>query len=111
GGGVFPRQTRMEDLAKFRSDMTAQGQVEEFLRAVEFLQAMPRTKKPNRRRSSYTWKDIAARWYSQRHPGDDSYISNGMLIAAALALGFKVERIDGGPNAWLNIPDSARHVR
>ncbi|GAA0599212.1 hypothetical protein [Caenispirillum bisanense] len=110
GGGVFPRQTRTKDLAEFRSDMTAPGQVEEFRRAVEFLQAVSRTKKPNRRRSSYTWKDIAARWYAQRHPGEDSYISNGMLIAAALALGFQVIPIDGGPNAWINIADSARHV-
>ena len=94
----------------FRREMTELGQMEEFRRACDFLATVRRSKNINRDLDSYGWKNVAERWCAKRHPGDDSYISNGMLIAAALALGFQVIPIDGGPNGWINIADSARHV-
>jgi hypothetical protein len=39
----------------------------------------------------------------------DEYIQNGALIAAAIAEGIQVQRVDGGPNAWfaIEVPGSS----
>ena len=58
---------------------------------------MDRTKGINRRLgSSYGLKHITEAW-------SESYIPNGMFIAAAVHLGFMVERAESGPNAYLNV--------
>jgi len=71
--------------------------VDEFIRAAEFLSKFGRRKSMIRKHSSYGLKHDA-----EREPGD--YVANGMLIAAALALGFSAERTHAGsPNAYFNI--------
>lgn len=80
-----------------RAEMLGERGVDEFIRAAEFLSKFGRRKSMNRKRSSYGLKHDA-----EREAGD--YVANGMLIAAALALGFAAERTHAGsPNAYFNI--------
>ncbi|MEM8608952.1 MAG: hypothetical protein AAGF92_17740 [Myxococcota bacterium] len=53
--------------------------------------------------SSYGLKHLA----ELEHPG--GYVGNGELILGALALGWPVERIEDGPNAWIGV--SVRSVK
>jgi hypothetical protein len=71
--------------------------------AIAFLKACPWRKNVNRDFDSYFIKHAAEKWASQ-------YITNGELILAALILGMKVERCDGGSgvNASLNLSSSAK---
>jgi hypothetical protein len=59
--------------------------IDEFIRAATFLSKFGRRKSMNRARSSYGLKHDA-----ERMPGD--YVANGMMIAAALAMGFSGRR-------------------
>jgi hypothetical protein len=80
-----------------RAEMLGKQSVDEFIRASEFLSKFGRRKSLNRKRTSYGLKHDA-----ERAAGD--YVSNGMLIAAALAMGFSAERTHAGsPNAYFNI--------
>lgn len=80
-----------------RSDMLSEQGVEEFIRAANYLSRFGRRKSMNRNRGSYGLKHDA-----ERMTGD--YVANGMLIAAALAMGFSAERTQlGSPNAHFNI--------
>lgn len=98
-GGYFdrfrwPREERAAKLAERRNAMLTPRAVDEFDRACEWLQQHVRTKNVNRRAgSSYRLKHLAER--------KDGYISNGMLIAAAMHCGFKLQRIY--ENAYINI--------
>jgi hypothetical protein len=93
-------ETAEEAEARFlasRADMLGQHGVDEFIRAVEFLSKFGRRKSMNRKRSSYGLKHDA-----ERVAGD--YVANGIMIAAALAMGFSAERTQAGsPNAYFNI--------
>src|SRR3712207_1078046 len=40
------------------------------------------------------------------HQGHPCYVSNGIFIAAALARGFRIERLPSDPNVYLNIPET-----
>lgn len=94
------RETPEEAEARFlqnRAEMLGKHGVEEYIRAAEFLSKFGRRQSMNRRRTSYGLKHDA-----EREAGD--YVANGMLIAAALALGFTAERTHAGsPNAYFNI--------
>lgn len=80
-----------------RSDMLTEQGMEEFIRAANYLSKFGRRKSMNRDRGSYGLKHEA-----ERATGD--YVANGMLIAAALAMGFSAERTHiGSPNAHFNI--------
>ncbi|RTL62153.1 MAG: hypothetical protein EKK42_32770 [Pseudonocardiaceae bacterium] len=93
-------ETHEEAEARFlenRAEMLGEPGVDEFIRATEFLSKFGRRKSLNRKRTSYGLKHDA-----ERATGD--YVSNGMLIAAALAMGFATERTHAGsPNAYFNI--------
>lgn len=93
-------ETAEEAEARFlenRDEMLGKHGLEEFIRAAEFLSKFGRRKSMNPKRSSYGLKHDA-----EREAGD--YVANGMLIAAALALGFSAERTHAGwPNAYFNI--------
>jgi hypothetical protein len=66
--------------------------------AYRWLQKCKRRKTMNRRRSSYGWKHIAEK-------AEDEYCSNEQFIAAAIALGFKIQWIPGTPNCFINIAE------
>lgn len=93
-----------DGLEKARAEMTGPSSVEQFERAVRFLSyAGHRFRRPaaaNRKRSSYSWKHAAERVMG-------GYVSNGMLIAAAYALGFLVATEKDSPNAWINLSEEA----
>jgi hypothetical protein len=84
---------RAAGFVKARADLRDDG-VSYFLRAVEWLNHIPRRKSVNL--GSYGLKHQAERW-------GGAYVSNGALIAAAIHLGFKVERVRGTPNALINV--------
>jgi hypothetical protein len=71
--------------------------------AIAFLQACPWRKTVNRDFDSYFIKHAAEKWSGQ-------YVANGELILAALVVGMKVERCDGGVgvNAMLNLSSSSK---
>jgi len=72
------------------------GGVSEFGRARCWLAGRARRLTVNRGRTSYSWKHVA-------ELAEGAYVSNGSLIAAALADGFPVGRRSGSLNAWLGI--------
>jgi hypothetical protein len=67
------------------------------------------TQKVVQRQSSYGLKHLAssdlghARHDAPFMPKDDCYISNGAFICAAAYLGYTIQRIGRGPNAFMNI--------
>lgn len=67
----------------------------EFARALEFFRAADHAIPA----SSYAVKHLAEQWHRERYPKQDSYISNGALIAAALALGLNCKPLAGTPNS------------
>jgi hypothetical protein len=94
--GETPEEAEARFLAN-RAEMLGEHGVDEFVRAAEFLSKFGRRKSLNRKRTSYGLKHDA-----ERATGD--YVANGMLIAAALAMGFSAERTHAGsPNAYFNI--------
>ena len=71
--------------------------VKEMQGAVNWLKKVDRRVSVNTAYSSYYLKHIAEK------TTPDKYISNGAFIAGAYFLGFKVKRIEDGPNAHINI--------
>jgi hypothetical protein len=67
------------------------------------------TQRVVRRQSSYGLKHRAssdlnhARHDAPFMPDDNYYISNGALICAAAYLGYTIQRVEGTPNAFMNI--------
>lgn len=102
GYGIFhePKLNAEERRAKFASNrgrMLDDHSADEFIRAVKFLSGFGRRKTINRKSSSYGLKHGAEKFAG-------GYVANGMLIAAALALGFSAQPTHpGSPNAWFNI--------
>ena len=104
-----PGQTREQRTIEFqhaREEMLAAPAVAQFVRAHHFLSHFGRRASINRRISSYGLKHQAEGFH--RDLGlTDVYVGNGMLIAAAIHLGFKVMRT--GINACLNIGAKQEH--
>lgn len=92
---------------QWRAEMTSDQALEQFARATEFLGQCQRRESVWTGSSSYGWKHQAENYF-KGHPGG-SYVSNGIFIAAALALKFIIKRIPDSPNCWLNI--SKRSIR
>lgn len=91
------------NLAARRAEMTDADHIEQFRRAVSFLKSRRQRRTVNTECHSYTWKHAAEKFHKRRCPGQDYYVSNGMLICAALSLGFPIERIQHSPNAFIGI--------
>lgn len=93
----WPRDVRDAKFRERREAMLSPSSIDQFERSCEWLRRQPRTKNPNRRvGTSYGIKHEAEK--------EVGYMLNGMFIAAAIACGFKVQRMeDNGPNAYLNI--------
>jgi len=94
-GFSHPRADGFDDA---RAELRSEG-VSYFLRAVDWLDHIPKRKSVNY--GSYDLKHQAERWAHD-------YVSNGALIAAAIHLGFKVERIPGTPNALISVAGRAK---
>jgi hypothetical protein len=75
----------------------------QFRRAMAFLLACcDRRRELNLRSTSYGLKHQVE--HALRAAGERGvYCSNGMFIAAAMTLGFRVEQIARTPNAWTNV--------
>jgi len=106
GFGVFdPRSRTLEQreagLRKQREVICEPRSLIEFMAARSWLSQFDRIKAVNRCGSSYGLKHVAGR--------DIGYVTNGVFIAAAIAEGFIVRRIDDSPNAWFNISTKAWH--
>lgn len=90
------------DQDRARAEMTEPGNVEAFERALQFLshagRRFPRAK-VNDKRTSYSWKHVAERVMG-------GYVPNGMLVAAAYALGFEV-KTNHSPNPCINLGEKA----
>ena len=79
-----------------RAELFQQFTAEEFVRATVWLEDEVTNGRLVRARGSYTLK----------HEAEDAtrgYISNGVLIAAAISLGLKVVRVPETPNAMISI--------
>jgi hypothetical protein len=81
-----------------REAMLSPQAIGEFMRSIEFLSLAEKRPRINKTSSSYGLKHQAERLHRDRAI---EYISNGMLIAAAIHLGFDTRR--DGPNAYFNI--------
>jgi hypothetical protein len=99
-----PRVPGAATFDTYRDEMTTPDCVAEFIRAAQFIAQHPRCSGPGRI-SSYGWKHAAERWHMRRNDQDRgaSYISNGMFLAAAYAMGCKVKQERASPNGKINL--------
>ncbi|WP_433949950.1 hypothetical protein [Brevundimonas bullata] len=86
-----------------REEMLKAHSVEEFARAVAFLQTKEKARKVSRKGTSYGYKHEAERFHEAQFPRSNPYVANGLFIAAALHLDFTVKRDGNGPNGFINI--------
>lgn len=98
----MPPAERKAEFDRLRRSMVTDYHVEQFLMAQEFLFTVPRTERVTKRVSSYGYKEQVEAFQKRRN-APDSYVENGMFIAAAVDMGFVVGRIEGSPNAYFNI--------
>ena len=98
------------DPAAARAAMLTPWGVEQFIRAAQWLDLVPRRATVNRDTTSYGWKHVAERWHERRSTVGRGYISNGMFLAACLATGRRIEPKHRSPNAYVAIPNSAERI-
>lgn len=97
-------QENAANFARSRQAMIEARYVEQFIRAVAYLETREKSKTAARGRTSYGYKHDAEHFHEAAAPGEDPYVANGMFIAAALHLGFTAKReADSSPNALINI--------
>jgi hypothetical protein len=89
----------VEELQQERNDIRKPFALASFVKTREWLSRHGKLKKVNKSGSSYGLKHVVE--------NDIGYITNGVFIAAAIAEGFRVVRIEDSPNAWLNISSTA----
>jgi hypothetical protein len=87
-----------ENFRRSRQEMTEPHEIGQFIRAAQYLATRNNRKTVSKGCSSYGWKHRAESWYRRRHDltahqQADCYVSNGMFICAALAMGFGMEPI------------------
>lgn len=95
---AFGWRTNLHHQVMFtRSRDALRDAADEFARALEFLRAADRIPSA----CSYSLKHRAEQWLREQSPDRDAYISNGAMIAAALALGLRCVRLAGTPNSMI----------
>lgn len=94
------RQQREAAFRQDREEMLSPERIGQFIRARAYLEPFGKRQSFNTKISSYGLKHRAENFHRDRGM-NYSYVSNGMLIAAALDLGFRVKPT--GINALLNI--------
>lgn len=92
------------------SQAALRSAIDQFDRAVEYLSTVKRRKSPYKGCTSYTWKHRAERFHRDQRPGDP-YVANGAFIAAAIHLGFAIEREFNSPNCFINISSGERGLK
>ena len=101
-GAWCPGHLNRIQFDRSRNRMLDDNHVAQFRIALFFLLFhCTRRKTINRRLTSYALKHLAER--AAREIGCSAYVSNGLFLTAAIALGFTVKPIAGTPNAWLNV--------
>ena len=90
-----PRETRDAEFKRDRETIQDDRSIAAFIATKHWLADFPKIKTLNQKGTSYGLKHIAEE--------EIGYVTNGVFIAAAIAEGFRVVCIDGGPNALLNI--------
>ena len=99
GFGTFEREHSPDyerRLREDREDMLTDAACAQFIPAWDWLSRQNRARHLNRRLDSYDLKHKVERWAGRS-------VDNGVLIAAAVSLGFQVGRAAGGANAYFNI--------
>jgi hypothetical protein len=91
---------RRAEQARWREDMLCPDELVQFEDACRFIAETGIRKTVNRRHSSYGWKHIAEKWA-------ETYICNGVMIAAAYHMGVAV-KINDSPNPMLSIKEPKR---
>jgi hypothetical protein len=101
----FHKGDQETNFQRNRDDMTRPHQAGQFVRAVQWLATRNSRKTLNTDHSSYGLKHTVEAWHRSRQGYHaDVYCSNGMFIAACLALGFRVEPIRWSSiNAWTSV--------
>ena len=97
GGPKRSPEERAAETRRARREMLTPSALDQFRRALNWLDEQPRTRKINSRAgNSYCLKEEVEL--------DGRYVSSGMFIAAAIACGYQVERAGcNSRHAWLNI--------
>ena len=91
------RRVSVEDPRRQLARERAQFNIENFIVAYQFCLPVPATKGIAKRGSTgYGIKHTAEKYYG-------TYISNGELIAAAIAAGFRFEAFPDSPNVFFNM--------
>jgi hypothetical protein len=99
-------EQRVLEFQQKRREMLEPWAVGEFVMAREFLSRFERRKTVNKAAGSYWLKHQAENFHRENgYPG--AYVSNGMLIAAAIDLGLRIA--ENGPNAFLSISLKPMH--
>lgn len=101
-GRRSPRENA-DDFRANREEMLKAHSVEEFIRAVAYLETKEKARTVSRKGTSYGYKHQAERFHEARTPGANPYVANGLFITAAMHLGFTVKRDGNSPNAFINI--------
>lgn len=93
-----------------RRSMLSPEAVAEFMRAVEFLAQWDKRGTINRSwsYSSSVLRRQAENFHERKYGSGDNNVANGMLIAAAIHLGFKIQPV--GASAFMNIAAKRRPV-
>ena len=105
GFGVWHERdlTPEEREAQFKVDRAKMFETRsllQFIRARAWLQGQQKRQTTNCGGTSYGLKHVAAHYIG--------YVTNGIFIAAAVSVGFQIERErSNSPNVWLNISKSA----
>ena len=102
GWSRWTAEERRSALAERRTSMLTDNAVAEFRLAQDYLNRLERRKSANPDVNSYWLKHRATDWHSGVGTSD-TYMSNGMFIAAALALGLIVLPVYGTPNAQIGV--------
>lgn len=95
-----PRLQRETEFRQAREEMLTLERIGQFIRARIYLEQFGKRLSVNTKVSSYGLKHRAEHFHRDRGVVD-SYVGNGMFIAAALDLGFQLKPT--GINAFLNI--------
>lgn len=76
--------------------------IEECQRCCMYLQHLKKLKSVRYRLGSYGLKHSVERYHRQLNQFNDSYVSNGAFICAAIHMGFSIMRKDHlDPNTWI----------
>lgn len=96
-------KSKAEYLQGFKEDRQKLKQaLDECQRCCLYLQHLKKIKTVRYNLGSYGLKHSAERYHRALKMFDQSYVSNGALICAAIHMGFKVIRQDeDSPNAWI----------